>query len=93
MGDVVALSSGSRLAVSRTFSTGPFEFVALRLRSWRVHRALLRVAGAIILLLLTVSELRSSRVQSWIFTAISHRMTLAVLPGGSESLARLPLLS
>ncbi len=84
MEDVVA--SASRLVAFRNFFTDPLEFVALRPRNRRLHHVLLWTSGAILILFLAISELRSSWLQSRILTAISHRMTFAVLPGCGESI-------
>ena len=80
------MASASRVLVFRTFCADPLEFVATRLRSRRGHRVLLWADAAIFVFLLVVIKLRSSWLQSRILTAISHRMTFAVLPGPSESI-------
>jgi len=84
--DVVALSSASRLFALRAFQTYPFAFIVSRLRSWRLHRVSLRTAATIIALALVVIELRSSWLQSWVFTAVSHRATFMLLPGPGDAI-------
>ncbi len=80
------MASASRLLAFKNFCTDPLEFVALRPRNRRLHRMLLRTSGAILILSLGISEVRSSWIQSRILTAISHRMTFSVLPGRNESI-------
>lgn len=79
------VASASRLIVLRTFCTDPLEFVTFWLRGRRLHH-LLGAGVVAIALALTAIELRSSWLQSRILTAISRRMTFAVLPGRSESI-------
>ncbi len=78
------MASASRVVAFRTFCADPLQFVVFRLRKGR--RVLLWAGLAVTLLALPATELRSSWLQSRILTAISHRMTFAVLPGPSESI-------
>ena len=80
------MASASRVVAFRTFCTDPLEFVVFRLQRGRLHRVLLWAGLAITLLAFAATELRSSWLQSRILTAISQRMTFAVLPGGSKSI-------
>jgi hypothetical protein len=82
--DVVA--SASRVFGFRNYCANPLEFLAFKLRTLRLHQGCVWTCVGIIVLALAAIELRSSWLQSRILTAISHRMTFAVLPGSSASI-------
>jgi len=81
----MALSSAYRVRAFKALREHSFEFVDPRLRSGRLVRVLLWTAATTALLALVLIELRSSWVQSLVFTAISNRMTFkpALGPSGA----------
>lgn len=80
------MASASRVFAFRNYCANPLEFLAFKLRNFRLHRRHLWACVGTVVLALAAIELRSSWLQSRILAAISHRMTFSVLPGPSESI-------
>ncbi len=82
----MALSSAYRLRAFKALRGHSFEFIDPRLLPRRLLRVLLWTAATIAVLSAVVIELRSSWVQSLIFSAISNRMSFKLAPGASRAI-------
>ncbi len=82
----MALSSAYRLRAFKALREHSFEFIDPRLRTRRLLRVLVWTAATIAVVSAVGIELRSSRVQSLIFSAISNRMGFKLAPGASRAI-------
>ena len=82
----MGLFSVSRLLADKALRIHPAGFVISGLRGRRLHGVLLCTAAAITALALVLIEFRSSWLQSFIFSAIAHRMTFAPAAGPSGAI-------
>jgi membrane peptidoglycan carboxypeptidase len=82
----MALSSAYRLRAFKALREHSFEFIDPRLRTRRLLRVLVWTAATIAAVSAVGIELRSSWVQSLIFSAISNRMSFKLAPGASPAI-------